>query len=175
MLKQLAKISINLTMKYCKTRKRLLFVFSLFTSLTVFSQTDTSIVKFKNPSSVATPKGYSHAAVIDLVNCQMVVLSGQVPFDNNGNIVGKGDFSKQTEQVFLNIKNIISELGGTMDNIIKIGIYMVDMSQIQTFRDVRNKFINIKNPPASTLVQVSKLFRDDVLLEVEVTAIIPKK
>jgi 2-iminobutanoate/2-iminopropanoate deaminase len=162
-------------MKHCKTIKRLLFVFFLFTSLAVFSQTDTSIVKFKTPSSVATPKGYSHAAVIDLGKSQMVVLSGQVPLDNKGNLVGKDDFSKQAEQVFLNIKNIISGLGGTMDNIIKIGIYMVDLSQIQNFRDVRDRFINMKNPPASTLVQVSKLFRDDVLVEVEVTAVIPKK
>ena len=162
-------------MKHGKTIKRLPFLFFLFASLAVFSQTDTSIVNFKNPSSVAAPKGYSHAAVIDLGNSQMVLLSGQVPLDNKGNLVGKDDFSKQTEQVFLNIRNIISELGGTMDNIIKIGIYTVDISQIQSFRDVRNRFINIKNPPASTLVQVTKLFRDDVLLEVEVTAIIPKK
>jgi 2-iminobutanoate/2-iminopropanoate deaminase len=52
---------------------------------------------------------------------------------------------------------------------------MIDVSQIPAFREVRKKFINIKNPPASTLVQVSKLFRDDLLIEIEATAIIPKK
>ena len=62
-----------------------------------------------------------------------------------------------------------------MDNIVKISIYMLDVSQIQTVRDIRNKFINLKNPPASTLVQVGKLFRDDILIEIEATAIIPKK
>jgi len=137
-------------------------------------KTDTSIVNFRNPSSVAMPKGYSHAAVIDLGTCQMVVLSGQVPLDNNGNLVGQDNFQKQSEQVMLNIKNILSELGGTMDDIIRLGIYTTDVSQMQAFRDVRDKFINVQSPPTSTLVQVSKLFRGDVLIEVEATAIIPK-
>ncbi len=140
-----------------------------------FSQKDSAMVKFRNPASVVAPKGYSHAAIIDLGNCQMIVLSGQVPLDSKGNLVGQGDLGKQTEQVFVNIKNIISDLGGTMDNVVKLGVFLTDVSQIQTFRDIRNRFINIKMPPTSTLVQVSKLFREDVLIEVEATAIIPKK
>lgn len=140
-----------------------------------FSQSEVSIVKFRNPTSVMKAKGYSPAAVIDLGNCQMIVISGQVPFDKQGNLIGKDDFEKQTEQVFLNIKNILSELGGTMDNLVKIGIYMTDVSQIQTLRNVRDKFINMQQPPTSTLVEVSKLFREDVLIEIEATAIVPKK
>ncbi len=162
-------------MKQKHTIKTLLLTGFLFASLNLFSQSDTSIVMFKNFSSVGTPKGYSHAAIIDLGNSQMVILSGQVPFDNNGNLVGKNDLGKQTEQVFLNIKNILSELNGSMDNLVKIGIYLKDVSQIQAFRNARDKFINLKTPPTSTLVEVNKLFRDDVLLEVEATAIIPKK
>ncbi len=156
--------------------KKILLILLLFISLKGATQTsDTSLIKFTNPSSLATPKGYSHAAIIDLGNCHMVLLSGQVPLDSKGNLVGIDDLAKQTEQVFLNIKNAITELGGTMDNLVKIGVFMVDVSQIQVFRDARNKFINTKNPPASTLVEVSKLFRDDVLIEIEATAIIPKK
>jgi 2-iminobutanoate/2-iminopropanoate deaminase len=132
------------------------------------------MVTFINPASIATPKGYSLSAVIDLGNCQMIILSGQVPLDRDGNLAGRGDLEKQTEQVFSNIKNILAELGGTMDNLVKLGVFMTDVSQIQHFRDVRNKFINTKTPPASTLVQVGKLFMDDILIEVEATAIIPK-
>jgi 2-iminobutanoate/2-iminopropanoate deaminase len=163
------------SMKHNKISRPAIIVFFIFLSFASFSQTDTSIIKFKNPASVAAPKGYSHAAIIDLGNCQMIILSGQVPLDSKGNLVGQGDLGKQAEQVFLNIKNILSELGGTMDNVVKLGVFMTDASQIQIFRDVRNKFVNIKAPPASTLVQVGKLFRDDVFIEVEATAIIPKK
>lgn len=52
---------------------------------------------------------------------------------------------------------------------------MVDVTQIQSVRDIRNKFINLKNPPTSTLVEIRKLFRDDVLIENDATAIIPKR
>ncbi len=142
---------------------------------TDFSQPDIPIVKFQNATSVSTPKGYSHSVEIDLGNGKMIIISGQVPLDKQGNLVGKGNFAKQAEQVFLNIKSIIEEAGGTMDAIVKTGIYMTDLTQIETFRNVRNKFINLQNPPASTLVQVSKLFSDDWLLEIEATAIISKR
>jgi len=150
-------------------------LFVTFIHITSFALSQSEIVKFKNPSSVSAVKGYSHSVVVDLGTCDMIVLSGQVPIDKAGNLVGKGDLAKQAEQVFLNIQNILSESGATMDHLIKIGIYMTDVSQIQTLRAVRDKFINVQNPPASTLVQVSKLFRDDVLIEIEATAIIPKK
>lgn len=140
-----------------------------------FSQTDTSLVKLYNPATVAAPRGYSHAALIDLGTCKMLILSGQVAFDDKGSLVGAGDYEKQTEQIFTNIKHIVESAGGTMDNLVKIGVYMRNVSQVQKFRAARDRFINTKNPPASTLVEVSKLFRDDVLIEIEATAIIPKK
>ena len=139
------------------------------------SETNTSIVKFRNSTSVSPPKGYSHSVEIDLGNCRMIIISGQVPLDKQGNLVGKDDLAKQVEQVFVNIKNIIEESGGTMDNIVKTGIYMADLTQIQTFRDIRSKFINLQNPPTSTLVQIKSLFSDDWLIEIDATAIIPNQ
>lgn len=139
------------------------------------AQTPSNPVQFINPPSVAAPHGYSHAAVIDLGNSKMVILSGQVPMDQQGNLVGAGDLGRQAEQAFQNIRNIVTAAGGTMDNIVKLGFFITDMSKLQALREARDKFINTKNPPASTLVQVSKLYRDDVLVEIEATAIIPKK
>jgi 2-iminobutanoate/2-iminopropanoate deaminase len=155
-------------------KKIILFQF-LFISIVGFSQADTSIIKFINPSTVAAPRGYSHSVQVDLGNCKMLLTSGQVALDKQGNLVGKGDLAKQAEQVFTNIKNIVEEAGGNMDDLVKISFYIIDVSQIQIIRNVRDKFINVKKPPASTLVQVSKLFRDDLLIEIEATAIIPKK
>jgi 2-iminobutanoate/2-iminopropanoate deaminase len=163
-------------MKCIKERMKKIILFQLLL-IPVFclSQTDTSIVKFFNPSSVSVPKGYSHLVQIDLGNCKMLLTAGQVALDKQGNLVGKGDLAKQTEQVFTNIKNIVEEAGGNMDDLVKISFYIIDVGQIQVIRNVRDKFINLKNPPASTLVQVSKLFRDDLLIEIEATAVIPKK
>jgi len=151
----------------------LIISLSLF-SFTGFSQND-SIVKFINPSTVVSPKGYSHASVVDLGKSTMVVISGQVPLDVQGNLVGKNDFAKQAEQVFANIKNIVISQGGKMDDVVKFGMYILDVKNIPILRQVRDKYVNVANPPTSTLVQVSGLFRDDIMLEIEATAIIPKK
>lgn len=139
------------------------------------AQPDSSIIKFTNPPVVYPGRGYSQAVSVDLGNCTMLMLSGQVAFDIKGGLVGKDDLAKQTEQIFSNIKSIIEDAGGSMDQLIKLNFYMLDVSAIQTVRNIRDKFINTAKPPASTLVQVSKLFRDDVLIEIEAAAIIPKK
>ena len=133
-----------------------------------------SNVQMINPATVATPHGYSQAAVIDLGNCKMVILSGQVALDQKGNLVGKEDIVKQTEQVFQNIKAIVEAAGGNMNHVVKLSFFTTDVSHLADVRTVRDRFVNTKNPPASTLVQVNKLFRDDVLIEIEATAIIPK-
>ncbi|MBN9295759.1 MAG: RidA family protein [Filimonas sp.] len=143
--------------------------------LIFFALSCSSAVQLTNPASVAPGKGYSQAAVVDLGSNKMIILSGQVPLDKQGNLVGKGDLEKQTEQVFTNIKSIAEEMGGNMSHVIKLSYYITDVSQIQTIRNVRDKYINTTNPPASTLVQVSKLFRDDVMIEVEATLVIPTR
>lgn len=155
--------------------KPVLFISFLFACISGVAQSNQSPVRFNNPPTLYTPKGYSHVAVIDMGASKMLILSGQVSLDAQGNLVGKGDITRQTEQVFTNIKNAIIENGGTMDNIVKLGYYLVDGTELQPVRDVRDKFINTKNPPASTLVKISKLFRDDLLVEIEATCIIPKK
>lgn len=159
---------------HTSTKNWLLSVCLLF-SIQGFSQTHTPIIAFRNPHTVSMPTGYSHVAEIDLGNCTMLLISGQVAIDASGSLIGKNDLTKQTEQVFTNIKNILAASGGTMDHLVKTGIFMRDASQIQLFREIRNKFINTQNPPASTLVEVSRLFRDDLLIEIEATAIIPKQ
>jgi 2-iminobutanoate/2-iminopropanoate deaminase len=151
-----------------------LYLLFLLISISGFSQTDSSIVKYHSPASVSATKGYSHSAEIDLGNCKMIILSGQIALDRNGNLVGKNNLEQQTEQIFTNIKNIIAESGGTMTDVVKFGIYIIDATQVQTIRNVRDKYINQNNPPTSTLVQVSKLVRDDLLIEIEATVIVPK-
>ena len=153
--------------------KKLVFVCLPFLALTCFAQSGP--VTLTNPPSLAKPKGFSQAAIVDLGTCRMVIFSGQVSLDSQGNLVGKDDVSKQTEQIFQNIRGALADLGGTMNDLVKIGVLMTDVSKVQQFRTVRDQFVNVQAPPTSTLAQVSKLFRDDVLIEIEATAILPKK
>ncbi|MCW3464547.1 RidA family protein [Chitinophaga nivalis] len=129
------------------------------------------MIKFRNPS----PAGYSQFVEIDLGQAVMVIFSGQVPLDQQGNLVGKGDMTLQLRQTFTNIKTAVEAAGGTMHDIVKLGYFLTDISQIQAVRKVRDAFINTQQPPASTAVEVSKLFREDVWVEIEATAVIPKQ
>ena len=139
-----------------------------------YAQKTDSFVQLINPKTIHTPNGYSHLAEVDLGNCRMIILSGQVALDTAGKLVGNGDLAKQTEQVFLNMKNAIESVGGTMDQLIKLNFYLLEGQEIQAVRNVRDKFINTKRPPASTLVKVSGLFREDILIEIEGSFIIQK-
>lgn len=155
------------------SKKYISLSLSIFMCLNMFAQSD-SIVEFKNYKNVWKSNGFSQAAIINLGSCKMIMISGQVPLDSSGSLIGKDDFVKQTNQVFVNIKNIITNEGGTMSDVVKLSAYLKDISQLQAFRAVRDKFINIAQPPASTLVEAAKMFRDDIMLEVDATAIIHK-
>ena len=76
--------------------KKVFLLIVLFFQLNAFGQRDSSLVQLLRPSD----KGFSQVAKIDLGNCYMLIVSGQLPLDKNGNLVGKGDLAKQTEQVF---------------------------------------------------------------------------
>jgi 2-iminobutanoate/2-iminopropanoate deaminase len=148
--------------------KPILLFAPLFITFNAFSQTTTTFI-------APVPAGYSQAAVINLGTAKMVIMSGQVALDKQGNLIGKDDLATQTEQVFRNIKAIVEAAGGTMDNIVKLSYFITDASKVKVVRTVRDQFVNIKTPPASTLVEVSRLFRDDLLIEIEATAVIPIK
>src|SRR6202022_3578243 len=102
-----------------------------------------------------------------------VYLSGQVPSDASGNVVGEGDFEAQAEQVFRNLKIAIEAAGGTMADIVKLNIYLVaevDQAEVPTLRAIRTRYVNVEAPPASTLVVVSRLAQPGWLIEIEAVA-----
>jgi enamine deaminase RidA (YjgF/YER057c/UK114 family) len=139
-----------------------------------FSQKTMNPLEYKSSPEVFSIPGLSQSVSIDCGTSRMILLSGQVPLDSKGNLVGK-NVEEQTRQIFKNIENILKEYDGTGKDIIKLGIFITDISKTGDFRKVRDEYVNLKNPPVSSLIEVSKLFRDDVLIEVEATAVITNK
>ncbi|HET9409862.1 MAG TPA: RidA family protein [Candidatus Sulfotelmatobacter sp.] len=125
------------------------------------------------PATMPKSVGYSQLARVS--GGTIVFISGQVALDKSGNVVGKDDAKAQIQQVFENLKAAVEAAGGTFGDVIKLNSYFIDMSHLSAFRDVRDKYINPKHPPASTAVQVSRLFRPEFLVEVEAVAVIPNK
>lgn len=127
--------------------------------------------KFINPAGLSTPTGYTH--VVEAPVGRTLYISGQIAFDKQGQLVGPGDFTAQAEQVFANLKVALEASGATFNDVVKLGVYVTDVGQLSAFRTVRDKYINQKNPPASTLVEVSQFIRKELLLEIDAVVVVP--
>ncbi|MGE0127926.1 MAG: RidA family protein [Blastocatellales bacterium] len=115
------------------------------------------------------PAGYSH--VVEARGGRTLYISGQISVDAAGKLVGAGDFRAQVKQVFENLKARLAEGGATFKDVVKLNFYLADASEMQALREVRNSYINLEAPPASTLVVVKQLVRPEYLLEVEAVAV----
>ena len=131
--------------------------------------------EFLSPNTLIAPgpARYSHIAKVN--RGAIVYLSGQVPSDASGKLVGEGDFEAQVEQIFGNIKIAVEAAGGVMADIVKLNYYLVaevDQAIVPKLRPIRDRYINVEKPPASTFVVVSRLMRPGWLIEIEAVAAI---
>ncbi|HSE67373.1 MAG TPA: RidA family protein [Gemmatimonadales bacterium] len=127
--------------------------------------------RYISPPTLPPTKGYSQVVEVP-AGARLVYISGQVPLDKEGKVVGVGDFRRQVEQVFTNLETALNEAGATFADVVKLNFYVLDMTKLQDLREVRDQHVNQAASPASTLVEVRKLFRDEVLIEVEAVAAI---
>lgn len=134
--------------------------------------TDPANIRFINPSTLATPPGYTH--VVEVTHGRTVFIAGQIALDQSGKIVGPHDFRAQTQQVFENLKAALTAVGTDFTSVVKLNMYVVDISQLQILREVRDRYVNTINPPASTLVEVRRLAREEFLIEIEAVAHVPE-
>jgi enamine deaminase RidA (YjgF/YER057c/UK114 family) len=132
-------------------------------------------IRFINPPTLHAPRGYSHLA--EMQSGRILYIAGQVALDLSGNVVGRGDFLAQARQVFENLKAALAAGGTSFENVAKINIYAAagfDETLLPAFRELRDTYVNTKSPPASTFVIVHRLVREEFLLEIEATAIVPE-
>ena len=128
-------------------------------------------VRFTNPAELAQPPGYSN--VVEILRGRIVFIAGQIAVDREGKIVGKGDFEAQAHQAFANVGKALRSVGCTPRDLVKLTVYVRDMSQIGAYRKARDRFLGSTTPPsapAMTLVEVSQLFSDEFLIEVDAVA-----
>jgi reactive intermediate/imine deaminase len=124
--------------------------------------------RFLAPDTLPAPFGYSHVVVV--AASRLIFVSGQVPLDREGRLIGEGDIDLQTRHVFANLSAALEAAGASWFDVVKLNYYLVDVTNIATVRAIRDEFVDTEHPPASTLVEVSRLFRDDVLIEIDAVA-----
>ena len=100
----------------------------------------------------------------------VLFLSGQVAVDDEGQIVGD-TFEEQTRQTFRNMGRVLEQAGMGFENLVQVGWYLTDISQIRACARVRDEFINTAAPPASTAVGVPGLALPGLLVEVNAIAV----
>ena len=124
-----------------------------------------------DPDGVATPAagGYAHVVGVDLGDHRMLFVSGQLPLDRDGSLVGTGDMEAQTRQVFENLRIILEAEGATFADVVKMGTYVTSLEDLAAVREVRREYLGTE-PPASTLVQVRALVLPGAMIEIDVVA-----
>ncbi len=131
-------------------------------------------IRFINPKTMAKPPGYTN--VVEATGpARTVYIAGQLGLDLDNRLVGgPGDFRAQCEKAFENLRLALAAVGGGFKNLVKINNYLVDMSHVAIFREVRDRFLAAP-PPVSTTMAISQLARPGALFEIEAIAVLPAK
>ena len=129
-----------------------------------------------NPATVATPIGtFSNA--VKVTAGSLLYIAGQVGVDSQGNLVGQGDIGAQTQQVFNNIGAILESAGGSFGNVVEFTTYVVGRELVQPYMAARTGMFQTMFPagdyPANTLLVISGLVREDLLVEIKAVAALP--
>ena len=111
--------------------------------------------------------GYSRAVRVG----NIIEVAGTTAVDTEGQVVGAGDISKQTDYIFNKIRNALNDAGSKMSDVIRTRMYLTDINGWETVARVHGDiFSDIK--PVSTLVEVSGLIDEELLIEIEVSAVV---
>jgi 2-iminobutanoate/2-iminopropanoate deaminase len=124
-----------------------------------------------NPQGLARPKGPYANVTTAPAGGRLVFVAGTVAFDEDGEIVGVGDVVAQTEQVMRNVELALEAGGAAFDDVTKITMYMVDVSDYPKVAEVRQRYLRAPFP-ASTLIEVQALMYPELLVEIDAVAVV---
>jgi enamine deaminase RidA (YjgF/YER057c/UK114 family) len=132
-----------------------------------FDPTDT---RYINPGTLASLDGFTHAVRVG----SFVFVSGEVPLDSVGNLVGPGDLAAQARQAFANLELVLHLAGSTPQEVVKLTVYVSGYkpADLAVIRQAGAAFFPQRNPPAGTVVGVQSLPREGMLIAVDATAVI---
>ena len=124
-------------------------------------------MEFFSPATLPTPAGYSHTVSVE-PGRRLVVLSGQVGMTADGTVAD--GFEAQARQAFVNLGLALEAAGAGWPDVAKLTYFVTATDELPLVRAIRDEFVDVERPPASSLIQVAGLFRPDVVIEVEAMA-----
>ncbi len=128
--------------------------------------------EFLSPSTLGKPVGYSQLVTVQ--GGTLVLLSGQIPVNPQNELVGGNDLAAQTRQVFENIGLALKSVGASFTDVVKLTYYIVNykFEDRQTILKIRDEYVALERPPASTLIGVQGLALPEFLIEIEALAFV---
>jgi reactive intermediate/imine deaminase len=101
---------------------------------------------------------------------ELLLISGQAAIDEQGEVVGAGDFDAQAEQTFRNLARVLEAGGSDLEHVVKVTIFLTDMANFPKIVELRGKWF--KPPyPADTIVEVRSLALPELEIEIEAIAV----
>ena len=124
-----------------------------------------------NPANFTKTVGaYSQGLKVDMGTKSIVYVSGQLAMNADGNPIAPNDIGEQTRYIFENIKTILSEAGATLEDVVKVQIFVTDITKFPQVSAVRNQYLG-EIKPVSTLLEIGHTVKEGCDIEIEVTAV----
>ncbi|GAA3503727.1 RidA family protein [Streptomyces prasinosporus] len=127
-------------------------------------------IRIPAPAGVFPASQYTHVVT---GTGRVIAVSGQLPLDEDGRLVGEGDAEAQARQVFENLRRCLAAAGATFDHVVKLTFFVTDMAHMPAIRAARAEHVPDDRLPAASAVQVAALVRPEFLMEIEAFAVVP--
>ena len=103
-----------------------------------------------------------------------IYVAGQVPLDEHRNLVGRSDPALQAEQCWRNVGLCLAAAGASLADVVKVVIFFADLEHVRYEAEVRRRLFAEGRYPAASIMQAARVgSTDGVLMEIDVTAIVP--
>ena len=126
-----------------------------------------------NPQGIWRPNGRAFSQGVIQGPGEVVHVTGQVAWDEHDRVVGPGDVEAQMEKALDNIRVVLAEVGGVLDDIVSMTIYFLDRDHLSAIQRVRSRHFSEGTAPASILIQVAGLVLPELLVELVPVAVVP--
>ncbi len=123
-----------------------------------------------NPKTLFQAEGFSHA--VATTGTKTIYVSGQLPWDENFQLIGEDDLKKQTEKSLENIEHVLDEVGATWDHVVKLVIYTTKPEESEIISTAKVKKLNGVEAPADSLIGVTALADSRCFVEIEAIVVI---
>ncbi|GAA4297448.1 RidA family protein [Actinomadura luteofluorescens] len=120
---------------------------------------------------LSRPSGHFSQAIVREARGRLVFVSGMTARGADGAVVAPGDIEAQTRQVCDNLVRAMEAAGGSLDDIVRVDVYVRNMEHFEQIHKVRREYFG-SPPPASTLVEVTKMVSPEMLIEINAIAVL---